>query len=153
MDTKKPADKPQLLKELADLKSLLGEDDIPVVGLEPSTEASPAADIPTLSVSERARTARNPFLQSGPVEAPANLKPLLRSDIAEEHPSSITAESRPNPFLTPRSRPTAPAAPSDTSLSQAQQRALVDELLAQWMPKIERELRNRLLDVLNNKSS
>ncbi|WP_111657444.1 hypothetical protein [Isoalcanivorax indicus] len=149
-----PSDLP-LLNELDDIRALLGDGlDIPL--LEPETPPEPV------------RTAAPP--RQPPATAPARTQPPLRQAPAQTvRPASadpvhqVLAE-RENPFLprqtmerlaqhrahTPDSlrpppqsaattRPAVPAQPSDSEV-----RAAVDEILAVWLPRIERELRDRL---------
>lgn len=157
-----------LLNELDDIRSLLGDglpgpgnlDDLDIPLLQPEGDAH--TQIPLLG-SEPPVAAAAPPAQA-PLTPPA--APALEKAIAE----------RENPFLpratmerlaqhhrqTPQAlRPAAPAplssspppatpapAASEPRLDDRAMRAIVDEILAAWMPRIERELRTRLLDEL-----
>lgn len=172
---KKSTDRSDLLDELSSIQSLLGDaahdvhqghmdDDIPM--LPPEADASSKAEgdahtqIPLLgegpagekgkqgSLHQTLTERANPFLSQAP--APPARPPAAPATRAIEEMIVQRAE-RANPFL-PQA-PTAPgkaaASPAPT-LSDAQVRALVDEVLAQWMPRIERELRDRLMNELRD---
>lgn len=172
---KKSTDRSDLLDELSSIQSLLGDaaqdvrqdhmdDDIPM--LPPEKDAGSAAEgdahtqIPLLGEDSagkktqqnplhKALTERaNPFLSQAP--PPARQQGAAPASRAIEEMIVQRAE-RANPFLPQTSAATGKAeAPAVPSLSEAQVRALVDEILAQWMPRIERELRDRLMDELRD---
>lgn len=143
-DSKRPtgalhASRHGLLNELDDIRSLLGEDDADTLDiplLEPEGDAhtqiplldnsTPAAHPLQQALAER----ENPFLPRAAMER-----------LARERQQMPTAQ-QPAPTPTP-----APATPvSDApSLDDRAMRALVDETLAAWLPRIERELRERLM--------
>lgn len=149
-DQRKPPGKTPpkaLLDELSSIHSLLGEghrdvapsslldDDVPL--LEPATPA--AGDD---------HTQKSLF---DPPAKPAPDREPLRKTLAErENPFLPRKPASPPPPAAPKIEPTRPAPASKTN--DAALRALVDEALAEWMPKIERDLRNRLMEFLRNKS-
>jgi len=141
-----------LLNELDDIRSLLGEDD------------ADGLDIPLLEPEGDGHT-QIPLLDSHPTADPA---------ATDAHPLHQALAERENPFLPraaierlarereqmpaalrPTPTPTPPPAPAPAPALQPQRdtpdlddramRALVDETLAVWLPRIERELRERLL--------
>lgn len=152
-DQRKPSGKPPpaktppkaLLDELNSIHSLLGEagQDVPATPLDADIPLLPPVDAPT---ADRPAGSSQISLLDG--------TPPLRKALAE----------RENPFL-----PKRPVEPSQTVASStpatakpvlplpeksgstpvpdsAQIRALVDETLAEWLPKIERDLRARLTE-------
>lgn len=152
-----------LLDELNSIQSLLGDaardvdqpladDEIPV--LPPDADGDAHAQIPLLgadassnadplrkALSER----ENPFLpKSAGASKPQS--PLTGSKAIE----ALIAERAASTPRAPAPSPSSPATPS--TLSDSQIHALVDEVLAEWLPKIERDLRNRLIDALKNRS-
>ena len=148
-DQRKPPGKAPpkaLLDELTSIHSLLGDghqdvlpsslldDDVPL--LEP---ADPAG--------ESARGQKSLF--DAPAKPASDQEPLRKMLAGRDNPFLPRTPAAPPPAV-PKiepTRPTPPPTPNDASL-----RALVDETLAEWMPKIERDLRNRLLALLRNKS-
>lgn len=160
----------ELLDELSSIQSLLGdaaadvdphnlgeEDDIPTL---PATEedddiGDAHAQIPLLggkpipsSATTRAPQAPaeriNPFLPRPNVPT----KPA-RDGASQEIEKLIAQRSQETVSSTVKAMPTA-SATSAQGLNEQQVRALVEEALAEWMPKIERDLRNRLIDALKN---
>src|SRR5690606_4440800 len=93
------------------------------------------------AVSER----ENPFLPKS-ASAPKPQPPLTGSKAIE----ALIAQRAASTPRAPAPSPASPAAPA--TLSDNQIHALVDEVLAEWLPKIERDLRNRLIDALKNRS-
>ena len=165
-----PGNKGDLLDELTSIQSLLGEgaedvdqhllseDDIPLLPPDDEPEGDAHNQIPLLG-GDAARSAEpaagknlhrelsereNPFLPKATLDqikqSQAQTSKSIEKMIAQR---STTATSQPASPGAGTARP---------SLSDAEIRALVDEILASWMPGIERELRNRLIDELKNKS-
>lgn len=154
-----------LLDELSSIQSLLGdaardvdqpllEDEIPVLPpddadgdthtqiplLGAEAPRSTSADPLRKALSER----ENPFLpKSASTPKP---QPSLAGSKAIEAQIAQRAASMP-----PRPTQAAPIAPAG-GLGDSEIHALVDEVLAEWLPKIERDLRNRLIDALKNRS-
>lgn len=155
-------DRNQLLDELNSIQEMLGEagqdvdeESIPVLTTEgdaaPGRDKPPEGDaknqIPLLApddasadspneANERLRKAlkerENPFLSSAAKAADQN--------------TAAPAEKKAPPEKK-KADPEPP--PTDASaLSDTEMRALVDETLAAWLPKIERELRARLMEYL-----
>lgn len=146
-DQRKPPGKPTpkaLLDELTSIRSLLGDADKDV---EPSSLLDD--DVPLLDPVEN------------PDDSDANQQISLLDAVAAARPEPLNKalSERENPFL-PRKILTAPAKPAPAStptptpdhIDDAQLRSLVDEALAEWMPKIERDLRNRLMELLRKPS-
>ena len=144
-DQRKPPGKPTpkaLLDELTSIRSLLGDADKDV---EPSSLLDD--DVPLLDPVEN------------PDDSDANQQISLLDAVAAARPETLNKalSERENPFL-PRKILTAPAKPAPAStptpdhIDDAQLRSLVDEALAEWMPKIERDLRNRLMELLRKPS-
>jgi len=165
-------DRKELLDELSSVQDMLGnQDDAP----EKAGEDPPLLQPETSGHEREARSGGDseeqmPLLQPDTGDSgtdPANER--LRQALSE----------RPNPFLsdaarntdpknrTPseastgaqpdsRAEPSAPATATPTAgahasgLNEQQMRALVDEILAAWLPKIERELRDKLMEHLRN---
>lgn len=161
-------DRDQLLNELSSIQDMLGdagedvdETGIPTLTDEGQTGAQGGKDadgdarnqIPLLApdddgasgqspneANERLRRAlkerENPFL-SGAARAADSQKPQHKAESAPQP----APEAAPEP-------PAEPAPPEAARLDEQQMRALVDEVLAAWLPKIERELRARLMEYL-----
>ena len=85
---------------------------------------------------------QNPFLSS-----PA----LTQARQARDESGKAASEVIKQPIEKP-SPAAAPATQPSVKLDEQEIRSLVDEILAAWMPKIERELRDRLIDELKSKS-
>ena len=155
-----------LLDELSSIQSLLGDaahdvdqplqdDEIPV--LPPDDADGDAhtqipllgADAPHNSTADPLRKAlserENPFLPKS-ASSPKPQPPLTGSKAIE----ALIAQRAAITPRAPAPSPASPAAPA--TLSDNQIHALVDEVLAEWLPKIERDLRNRLIDTLKNRS-
>lgn len=154
-----------LLDELSSIQSLLGDaardvaqpladDDIPVLppdigedaqipllgsGAAPATGADPLRK----ALSERA----NPFLPNSTTRPPAH---DARSN--SKAIEAMIAQRATNRAAAPGAPGNATAGRPPAALTEAQIQALVDEALAEWMPKIERDLRNRLIDLLKSRS-
>jgi len=149
-DQRKPSDKPPsvktppkaLLDELNSIHSLLGEagKDVPATSLDADIPLLPPVDEPAASSQislldgapplRRALAEReNPFLPKRPTEASkavASSPPAMAKPVASpQGKTGLTSEPAPD---------------------SAQIRALVDETLAEWLPKIERDLRARLTE-------
>jgi len=127
-----------LLNELDDIRSLLGEDDTGLL------------DIPLLEPDGDAHT-QIPLLDSA---VPATTTDPLQQALAErENPflpraaiERLARERQQMPAaLRPAPAPAAQPASDTPCLDDRAMRALVDETLAVWLPRIERELRERLL--------
>jgi len=154
-----------LLDELSSIQSLLGdaahdvdqpllEDEIPVLPPD-DADGDAHTQIPLLGADTPRSTAdplhkalserENPFLPKS--AGAAKPQPPLSGSKAIEALIAQRAAS------TPRARAASPASPAaPATLSDSQIHALVDEVLAEWLPKIERDLRNRLIDALKNRS-
>jgi hypothetical protein len=133
-----------LLDELSSIQSLLGEG---------------GKDVPLTTLDGQA-----PELTPRKATDVGNQMPLLGdgSRPTSSSPLSKALSERENPFLprkpqhTPSAAPAIPTPPprhrpptqASGQLSETQMRALVDEALAEWLPKIERDLRNRLMEKL-----
>jgi hypothetical protein len=160
-------DRRELLDELSSVQDMLNEDDHPEASDDdpPVLKPDSPGEAPESDGEEQM-----PLLQPDSGEA--------GSDPANERLRKALSE-RPNPFLSDAARNTDPqnrttSAPSaekpgaqpeqnlsqaatgtptsDTSgLSEQEMRALVDETLAAWLPKIERELRDKLMEHLRNR--
>ncbi len=160
----------ELLDELSSIQSLLGDaardveqhnltgdDDIPV--LPPEDDGDAHTQIPLLGADatddpaqvRKAATAReNPFLPKSTV----NRAQQSRNDTSKAIEAMIQQRTAApaRPAATPPPLPRPSAGTSSPTLSDQQVRALVDEILAAWMPRIERELRDRLIEELKSKS-
>jgi|SRR5690606_2841950 len=153
-----------LLDELSSIQSLLGdaahdvdqpllEDEIPVLPPD-DADGDAHTQIPLLGAGTPRSTAdplhkalcerENPFLPKS--AGAAKPQPPLTGSKAIEALIAQRAASTPR---APAASPASPAAPA--ALSDSQIHALVDEVLAEWLPKIERDLRNRLIDALKNR--
>lgn len=159
-------DRKELLDELSSVQDMLNE--------EAASKASDE-DLPVLQPESPGQTLENGEEQM-PLLQPDTDEP--GSDPANERLRQALSE-RPNPFLSDAARNTDPqnrgtpastgekpdpqagkpapgdsgqTASADTSgLSEQEMRALVDETLAAWLPKIERELRDKLMEHLRNR--
>lgn len=134
-------DIPMLSSDAPLLEPLEGDahTQIPLLGGEPTPKNSAAAPKPPV---ER----ENPFLP----KSTAKLSEQSRAETSKAI-EALIAQRAPQARTAPPSKPTSsPAAPR--KLDDGQVRSLVDEILAAWMPRIERELRNRLIEELKNKS-
>lgn len=128
------------------------ENQIPLLAPDENGEQEPAA------ANERLRQAlqerENPFLSAAgkaareKTDAAAaratgeNISPSEAHSEAEEPPQKTAPDNNPE-------RPTASATTPGT-LDEQEMRALADEVLAAWLPKIERELRARLMEYLRD---
>ncbi|MCH8544963.1 MAG: hypothetical protein LAT61_15480 [Alcanivorax sp.] len=174
------AGKPGLLDELDDIRSLLGDalddgaqglpDDLDIPLLEPesppaaatrprATAAAPTVSRPTSKtppVPPSSSTSGSKPVASGPLEdlLSARENPFLPRHTMErlaQHRAHTPEGLRPPAPATAADKATltgsaaTPARPSDASI-----RAAVDEILAVWMPRIERELRDRLTQQLRD---
>ena len=147
-DQRKPPGKAPpkaLLDELHSIHSLLGDGHQDVLPSSLLDDGVPLLE-PADPTEGDARAQKSLF------DAPA--KPA-----SDEQPLRKLLAGRDNPFLSgkPSTPPTPakiePAQPTPAAaLNDAALRALVDEALAEWMPKIERDLRRRLMELLRNKS-
>lgn len=153
-DQRKPPGKPTpkaLLDELTTIHSLLGDADKDVA---PSSLLDD--DVPLLDPIDADST------DSGDSHQQISL--LDTASTQRPEPLNKALSERENPFL-PRKAVTAPGkpaaapagpsnppAPTPGSVDDVQLRALVDETLAEWMPKIERDLRSRLMELLRKPS-
>ncbi|MEE4249700.1 MAG: hypothetical protein V2I38_03865 [Alcanivoracaceae bacterium] len=144
-DQRKPPGKPSpkaLLDELTSIRSLLGDADKDVA---PSSLLDD--DVPLLEPVDTDITDHGDHHQQ--------ISLLDAADRPE--PLNKALSERENPFL-PRRVVTASSTPAPApdhaaeNLDEARLRALVDEALAEWMPKIERDLRNRLIELLRKPS-
>lgn len=164
-----------LLDELSSIQSLLGDaaedvaqsglhddDDIPTLApsdaplLDP-LEGDAHTQIPLLggesSPSKPTSTPKPPAERENPFlpKSTAKLSEQSRAETSKAIEALIAQRAPQTRTATPSKAPhSAPATP--TKLDDRQVRALVDEVLSAWMPRIERELRNRLIEELKNKS-
>lgn len=167
-DRKPDRSRGELLDELSSIQTLLGdaakdvaqdvlgeeEDGIPVLPPAEDLEGDAHTQIPLLGGGQ-------PAADSAPLRQAASARdnPFL--------PKAAVAQARQNRHETSKAieamieqrttapKPSAPqvrAPEAKTALSDAEVRALVDEVLAAWMPKLERELRERLTEQLRSKS-
>lgn len=132
-----PSDLP-LLDELDDIRSLLGDGlDIPLLEPEPMDTPAPSTTPPTIKARPAAPVHQalvereNPFLPRQTMERLA------------QHRAHTPESLRP-----PVPPPASAATPSDSDV-----RAAVDEILAVWLPRIERELRDHLTRQLQGKDT
>lgn len=156
-DPNKPANKntaKALLDELSSIRSLLGGDAL----------ADGNKDVPHSSLLDDEVPLLEPIENTAADAGDAHQQiPLLGNATAEkEQPASATHKAlteRENPFL-PR-KPQGPATvsqPSDSTPATTNQpdaahlHALVEQTLAEWLPKIEHDLRQRLLALLKKPS-
>lgn len=148
-----PSDLP-LLDELDDIRSLLGDGlDIPLLEPEPMDTPAPS------STKARPTTPARPPISTGRTavtERPA-AAPMHQALVERENPflprqtMERLAQHRahtPESLRPPAPPPAAAAKPSDSDV-----RAAVDEILAVWLPRIERELRDHLTRQLQGKDT
>lgn len=147
-DRKRPGKTPPkaLLEELSSIHSLLGEGHQDVDHLSLLDDDVPLLE-PVTSTAGDAHTQKSLF--DPPAKPASGTEPLKKSLAQRENPFLPKKSASPPP-ATPKIEPTRPAPPG--AVDNAALRALVDEALAEWMPKIERDLRNRLMELLRNKS-
>jgi hypothetical protein len=159
-------DRRELLDELSSVQDMLNEDD---------TSETADDEPPVLKPDSSREDSGSDGEEQMPLLQPDGGEP--GSDPANERLRKALSE-RPNPFLSDAARNTDPqnrkaSAPgeeqpnaqpenpeptatggnvsADTAgLSEQQMRALVDETLAAWLPRIERELRDKLMERLRN---
>jgi hypothetical protein len=159
-------DRDELLDELASVQDMLSED---------NNKGTPDQDPPVLEPESPGEPLSPGTEEQMPLLQPDAHQP--HSDPANNRLRQALSE-RPNPFLSdaarntdPQNRATTPSAdqapgerseppataqaPMDASaaasgLGENEMRALVDEILAAWMPRIERELRDKLMERLRN---
>lgn len=158
----------KLLDELNSIQDLLGEaaddvehtpldDAIPVLGEDQDEETADTAkgdadnQIPLLTPDGEEEPARpaNDRLRRALSERENPFLAGARRAAAEKAAAAARHESPPPP-----EKPTPPPAdepPAEPPLSDQDMRAIVDEVLAAWLPKIERELRDRLMDYLRSR--
>lgn len=164
----------ELLDELSSIQSLLGDgaadvdphnlgegDDIPTL---PPVETHADDDIGDAHaqiplIGAESADARTATATRAPKPPPAErVNPFLPQQRSAPEPAAKTANEALEELIAQRSANTVKAAtkaasvstPTVKPLNDGQIRALVDETLAEWMPKIERDLRNRLIDSLKN---
>ena len=156
-----PSDLP-LLDELDNIRSLLGDGlDIPLLEPEPTDAPAPSA---ATSTTPSTKTAR-PLAPACPPASTSRATVAERPAPAPVHQALVERE---NPFLprqtmerlaqhrahTPESlRPPVPPPASPATPSDSDVRAAVDEILAVWLPRIERELRDHLTRQLQGKGT
>jgi len=167
-DKKPGSSRGELLDELSSIQTLLGDaaqdveqqhldaddDDIPVLPPVGADEDGDAHNqIPLLGgdaeenpadVRKAATSRDNPFLPKATLSQ-ARQNRDETSKAIEAMIQQRTAAAQRSPATPAAATPPRTTAPT---LSDAQVRALVDEILAAWMPKLERELRARLIDEL-----
>ena len=157
-------DRDTLLDELGSVRKLLDEDG---KASSPPERPGPHDDIPVLLPDDQPAGAGegDAHTQASLFEEPGADKAGSEQESDEARRRRLLAASRHNPFLPSKSMQdladererltqvthteaataSPPASPAtDKTPNEAEVRALVDELLAEWLPKIERELRDRL---------
>lgn len=139
-----------LLDELDSVKSLLGDaaQDVPSAVTQEGDEA-----VPTLTQDDDSQI---PLLGGSPeATAKPGVADSVKRALSERANPFLSASAPPaQPKVTPAPPPAASApAKAGPSLDEAQIRATVDEILAAWMPRIERELRERLIEQLKQRSN
>lgn len=126
---------PPLLEPEPDNDKGDAEQQIPLLDSDAGTRATPAAsDRLHKALSERP----NPFLSAAGKAADRKNRPA-----AAEQTTPTSGRDKQEPAPKPEKAP----ALND----EGEMRALVDEVLAAWMPKIERELRARLMEYLRER--
>ncbi|MCC1495195.1 hypothetical protein [Alcanivorax sp. 1008] len=144
-DQRKPPGKPSpkaLLDELTSIQSLLGDADKDV---EPSSLLDD--DVPLLDPAEAdIDEGGDHHQQISLLDGPERPEPLNKALLERENPFL------PRKVMAVQPPPTAKPAPAPDSIDEARLHALADEVLADWMPKIEQDLRNRLLALLRKPS-
>ena len=163
--TKKAAKASELLDELNSVSDMLGdaaddvpaaplsEDDvpllanddeadsgdsqnqIPLLGADGNAAAKPDSAPPSTRLETLARERENPFLPRSKLDELAQSQSQTDKSLRELNPD------RPRPPSAPA--PSAPATPDVESI--------IDDLVAEWLPRLERELRDRLARALRNK--
>lgn len=108
----------------------------------PAGETAP--DTGTDSLREQLRQRKNPFLSSDHLEELRSQRSRAEKNLDSLFEETSRGSAKENP-ATPAPKPgnETPAAGA-TRPDEKQIRAAVDEILAEWMPKLERELRERL---------
>lgn len=164
-DPRKPPGKvppKALLDELSSIRTLLGDADKDVAPLLlEGDDLVEGDDLPVLVPEPTEGDAHTQTSLFDPPPAPAKMpagkdKDSLSKALAERENPFLPRKPAPMPSASPRLEPTrpAPAAPAtppprpQARPDEAAMRALVDEVLAEWMPKLERELRDRLMQIL-----
>lgn len=169
-------DRKELLDELSSVQDMLSEDDSPETTDEDPPVLQPESpgeapgngeeQMPLLQpeegesgsdpANERLRQALserpNPFLSDAARKTAQKSKASPESSSPGPSPETSAAGT-----TTPQAGEGRAAASSGTgdtgagaALTEEQMRALVDETLAAWLPKIERELRDKLMERLRN---
>jgi hypothetical protein len=157
-DSSKPANKSTakaLLDELSSIRSLLSDSDMLADGSKDVPHSSLLDDeVPLLDPIEVAATEEGDSHQQIPLLDSAEAK--SEQKIAPTH--KVLSE-RENPFLPRKPQNTAPAPQpthatpaSHNQPANADMHALVEQTLAEWLPKIEQDLRQRLLALLKKPS-
>lgn len=160
-------DRNQLLDELNSIQEMLGEagqdvdeESIPVLTAEgdaaPARNKPPEGDaenqIPLLAPDDASADSPNEANERLRKALKERENPFLSSAArAADQQSTAPAEKKAAPEKKedpPAAAPTAKPPVTTDTLSDTEMRALVDETLAAWLPKIERELRARLMEYL-----
>ena len=156
-----------LLDELDSVKSLLGDaaEDVPPPDLGeddavPTLEPEPAdsdGQIPLLGgdADKPATTAA-----AGNAPKPASANESLRRALSERQNPFLAAAAKSASANAAPSSPGASAAPANPQASKAEAtlsdqeiNAMVNDVLASWMPRLEQELRQRLIAALRRQSN
>lgn len=165
----------ELLDELNSIQSLLGDaaadvdpqnlsddDDIPTLpaSAEDGSIGDAHAQIPLLGSTPPGSKSAASTVKTAPEKPTERVNPFLSSPSTSSKPAREAASLDIEKLIAQRAQETirstaqATSKPSSASptqrLSEQQVRALAEEVLAEWMPKIERDLRNRLIDALKN---
>lgn len=164
-DSSKPANKSTakaLLDELSSIRSLLSDSDMLADGSKDVPHSSLLDDeVPLLGPIEVTATDEGATQQD---EGDSHQQiPLLDSAEAKSEqkiaPTHKALSERENPFLPRKPQNTAPAPQpthatpaSHNQPANADMHALVEQTLAEWLPKIEQDLRQRLLALLKKPS-
>lgn len=170
----------ELLDELSSIQSLLGDaaadvdphnlgedDDIPTLPPAEDDDIGDAhAQIPLLGgkptppAAKKATPERAASKISAPDKSGERVNPFLpRSNaptksthegVSQDIEKLIAQRAQETIRSTANAMPSAGATTPAQALSAHQIRVLAEEVLSEWMPKIERDLRNRLIDALKN---
>mgnify|MGYP006147837405 CR=1 FL=1 len=147
-DQRKPPGKTPpkaLLDELNSIHSLLGDADRDVQPSSLLDDDVPLLEPANPSGKGGSQTSLFDKTDNGP-------RPPLNKALAERDNPFLPRKQAAVPSAAPKIESTRPATAAQTPPGDARLRALVDETLAEWMPKIERDLRHRLMELLRNKS-
>lgn len=152
-DSKRPTGKPPAKELLNDLQSVQSLLNAPAVGT-----ADWHDDVPSLAGDGEQQIPLLTPNNAPPEDATAALRQAIA---ARENPFlSKAAAALPKQPKQPAPPPPAPAArgtevsaaPDESEIRALEIRALIDALIAEWLPRIEQELRTRLKDQLTRRN-